>query len=64
MSWKEKIEADLDQLEACGGPEISVEGGDGSYSQHVQYRDGVLTVGCCGELLDALDAKTPNVRRT
>ena len=49
-SWKEKIDDDLSNLEASSQPEheYHAEDHDSSFSHHEQYKDGILTIGCCG----------------
>ena len=50
-SWREKMEADMLMTEddtENQRPAVEVELGDGSYHGHQAYKNGVLTIGCCG----------------
>ncbi len=50
-SWEEKIEEDLSSSEASAEAdhEFHSEDTDSSFVSHEQFKDGILTVGCCGE---------------
>lgn len=51
QSWKEKIEINMTLDESTTEDEggVRMEEGDGSYQTHEEFRDGVLTIGCCGK---------------
>ena len=52
-SWKRKIEEDLLEPEATHivEPQYHEEDLDSSFKVHDQYKDGVLTIGCCGKFM-------------
>jgi hypothetical protein len=47
-SWKEKIEADFSRDEPIPLEEVRIEEGDSSFQAHEEFKEGVLTIGCCG----------------
>lgn len=49
-TWKEKIVDDLSNVAASSHsePDYHSEDPDSSFVQHEQYKDGILTIGCCG----------------
>ena len=56
QSWKEKIEEDMfvegtddDDSSDPEEPGTHIEPSDAAFTRHEQYKNGVLTIGCCGE---------------
>ena len=48
-SWRKKIEVELDGEESESEARVTLEEYDGSFIEHHQYHDGILTIGCCGQ---------------
>ena len=62
-SWQQKIEEDLaygddaeEEEEAECSPEVTLDDGDSTYQKHEAFRDGVLTLGCCGVFATLLNS--------
>lgn len=47
--WRTKIEGEMAGDDDVGeDAKVTLEEQDGSFHQHEEYHDGVLTIGCCG----------------
>ena len=48
--WRQKIEVEMAGEEDVGdAARITLDEADGSFHKHSQYKDGMLTIGCCGK---------------